>query len=63
MLMVELVRTNQMKRKKETVKAEEGGVNTSRPTAVFKASGGRAYTVSVALPGSIIAKYEIIGFL
>ncbi|KAL8884747.1 MAG: hypothetical protein Q9192_006775 [Flavoplaca navasiana] len=28
--------------------------DTSKPTAIFQASSGRAYTVSVALPGSII---------
>ncbi|KAL8688392.1 MAG: hypothetical protein Q9218_005683 [Villophora microphyllina] len=47
-----------MKRKRETVVAQEGTPDTSKPTAVFEASGGRAYTVSVALPGSIISKYE-----
>jgi len=30
--------------------------DTSRPTAVFKPTKGRDWTVSVALPGSIIAK-------
>nr|KMM66093.1 hypothetical protein CPAG_02433 [Coccidioides posadasii RMSCC 3488] len=29
--------------------------DTSRPTAVFKPQGGRSHTLSVALPGSIIA--------
>jgi len=31
-------------------------VNTTKPTAVFKPTKGREWTVSVALPGSIIAK-------
>lgn len=36
--------------------AGDDGPDTSKPTAVFTPKGGRAYTVSVALPGSIIAK-------
>lgn len=32
-------------------------VDTSKPTAVFQPKKGRDWTVSVALPGSIIAKY------
>ena len=31
---------------------------TSKPTAAPIASGGRNYTVSVALPGSIIANFQ-----
>ena len=31
--------------------------DTSKPTAVFKPTKGRTHTVSIALPGSIIAKY------
>ncbi|KAL8664467.1 MAG: hypothetical protein Q9202_003017 [Teloschistes flavicans] len=46
-----------MKRERETVATQEGTQDTSRPTAIFEASGGRAYTVSIALPGSIISKY------
>ncbi|KAL8710236.1 MAG: hypothetical protein Q9220_005167 [cf. Caloplaca sp. 1 TL-2023] len=34
---------------------QDSGVDTSKPTAIFEPSIGRAYTVSVALPGSIIA--------
>ncbi|EEH34892.1 deoxyribose-phosphate aldolase [Paracoccidioides lutzii Pb01] len=34
-------------------------VDTSKPTAVFTPRGGRSYTLSVALPGSIIAKYAL----
>lgn len=30
-------------------------VDTSKPTAIFRPAGGRAHTLSVALPGSIIA--------
>ncbi|KAL8725255.1 MAG: hypothetical protein Q9181_006480 [Wetmoreana brouardii] len=44
-----------MKRKRDTAAAQAPAVDTSKPTAVFEATGGRAYTVSVALPGSIIA--------
>lgn len=31
-------------------------MDTSKPTAVFEATEGRKYTVSIALPGSIVAK-------
>jgi len=31
-------------------------VDTSRPSAVFKPTNGRKHTLSLALPGSIIAK-------
>jgi hypothetical protein len=31
-------------------------IDTSKPTAVFKPTKGRNWTVSVALPGSIIHK-------
>ncbi|KAL2440983.1 hypothetical protein ABEF95_010287 [Exophiala dermatitidis] len=34
---------------------EEADVDTSKPSAVFQPTGGRSYTLSVALPGSIIA--------
>lgn len=34
-------------------------VDTSKPTAVFQPTKGRSWTVSVALPGSIIAKYVL----
>jgi hypothetical protein len=36
----------------------EGKVDTSKPSAAPIASGGRKYTVSVALPGSIIANAQ-----
>lgn len=32
------------------------GTDTSKPTAVFEPGKGRAYTLSIALPGSIVAK-------
>jgi len=35
-------------------------VDTSKPTAVFEANKGRVYTLSVALPGSIIAKLALL---
>ncbi|CAD0086479.1 unnamed protein product [Aureobasidium vineae] len=31
-------------------------VDTSRPSAVFTPTGGRQHTLSIALPGSVIAK-------
>ncbi|KAL8647994.1 MAG: hypothetical protein Q9226_006199 [Calogaya cf. arnoldii] len=34
--------------------AQDAKPDTTKPTAIFEASEGRAYTVSVALPGSII---------
>lgn len=30
---------------------------TSKPTAVFTPKGGRSHTLSIAIPGSIVAKY------
>lgn len=36
----------------------ETKVDTSKPSAAPTASGGRQYTVSVALPGSIIANAQ-----
>lgn len=44
------------KRKRELDGHSNNETDTSKPTAVFNPSGGRAYTLSVALPGSIIAK-------
>lgn len=37
--------------------ADDAAVDTSRPSAIFKPSKGRTHTCSLALPGSIIAKY------
>jgi hypothetical protein len=34
--------------------------DTSRPSAIYKAIQGRQHTLSIALPGSIIAKYVSI---
>lgn len=34
----------------------EEEVDTSRPSAVFTPTGGRQHTLSIALPGSVIAK-------
>lgn len=48
--------------KRKLDQANEYGANTvdepdtSKPSAVFTATGGRQYTLSIALPGSIIAK-------
>ena len=44
------------KRKRTQVQDSNDAINTSKPTAVFVPSEGRAYTLSIALPGSIIAK-------
>ena len=37
--------------------APVGGVDTTKPSAIFVPSGPRPWTMSVAVPGSIIAKY------
>ena len=37
--------------------ATNGELDTSKPSAVFKPTKGRGWTLSVALPGSFIAKY------
>ncbi|TAQ88558.1 hypothetical protein B7494_g3087 [Chlorociboria aeruginascens] len=53
--------TNQKKRKRQEAKATTNGtstVDTSKPTAVFKPTKGRDWTVSVALPGSIISNAQ-----
>ncbi|KAG9832419.1 hypothetical protein KCU98_g12814, partial [Aureobasidium melanogenum] len=36
----------------------EEEVDTSRPSAVFTPTGGRQHTVSIALPGSVIANAQ-----
>ncbi|KAL8823614.1 MAG: hypothetical protein Q9191_005702 [Dirinaria sp. TL-2023a] len=48
------------KKRKRTggVEHNNNGLDTSKPTAVFKPTGGRAYTLSIALPGSIIANAQ-----
>ncbi|KIW15414.1 hypothetical protein PV08_05460 [Exophiala spinifera] len=43
------------KKRKLSHDAEDGTVDTSKPTAVFQPSGGRSHTLSIALPGSVIA--------
>ncbi|KAJ9642111.1 uncharacterized protein PV06_03318 [Exophiala oligosperma] len=44
------------KKRKLSHDTEDGTVvDTSKPTAVFQPSGGRSHTLSIALPGSIIA--------
>ncbi|KAG0650204.1 methyltransferase [Hyphodiscus hymeniophilus] len=65
--------TNKLKRKRRSEAKEEPNgfphppppsspktteIDTSRPTAVFKPTKGREWTVSVALPGSIIANAQ-----
>jgi hypothetical protein len=35
-----------------------GGLDTSKPSAIFKPGKPRDWTLSIALPGSFIAKYE-----
>ncbi|KAI9745289.1 MAG: hypothetical protein M1818_001569 [Claussenomyces sp. TS43310] len=57
--------TNAKKRKRQSgagaaVNGIDGGaaVDTSKPTAIFKPTRGRKWTVSVALPGSIIANAQ-----
>ncbi|GAB7353598.1 hypothetical protein MBLNU459_g4019t1 [Dothideomycetes sp. NU459] len=49
------------KRKRNVVlhqDGNEGGVDTSRPSAVFTPKGGRKHTLSIALPGSVIANAQ-----
>ncbi|KAL9603583.1 MAG: hypothetical protein Q9219_001086 [cf. Caloplaca sp. 3 TL-2023] len=43
-----------MKRKLTSPGSSRPELDTSKPTAVFEASGGRNHTLSIALPGSII---------
>ncbi|KAI9833304.1 MAG: hypothetical protein M1819_003699 [Sarea resinae] len=49
-----------MKRKRESAgqSNHSHGVDTSKPTAVFQPGQGRPYTLSIALPGSIIANAQ-----
>ncbi|KIW50170.1 hypothetical protein PV05_11785 [Exophiala xenobiotica] len=51
------VETGEVKAKKRKVHQdeEEATVDTSKPSAVFQPSGGRSWTLSVALPGSVVA--------
>ncbi|KAF2757543.1 DUF171-domain-containing protein [Pseudovirgaria hyperparasitica] len=52
---------NSKKRKRNVVlhqESQDSIPDTTKPTAVFKPSKGRAYTVSIALPGSIIANAQ-----
>ncbi|KAI4162730.1 MAG: hypothetical protein LQ342_003617 [Letrouitia transgressa] len=44
-----------MKRKFEHSHLQEREVDTSKPSAVYEPLGGRSYTLSIALPGSVIA--------
>lgn len=44
------------KRKRGSDQPTENKVDTSKPTAIFEAKEGRKYTLSIALPGSIVAK-------
>lgn len=51
-------------KKRKTSQDQNNGRNdnqddifTSKPTAVFTPKGGRSHTLSIAIPGSIVAKY------
>ena len=44
------------KRKRSSDQPTENEVDTSKPTAIFEVKEGRRYTLSIALPGSIVAK-------
>ncbi|KAL9100977.1 MAG: hypothetical protein Q9163_003719 [Psora crenata] len=46
------------KRKHGPLEAEDEMVDTSKPTSVFKPERGRKWTLSVALPGSIVANAQ-----
>ncbi len=48
------------KRKRGSDQPTENEADTSKPTAVFEAKEGRKYTLSIALPGSIVAKSVIL---
>ena len=55
---------NVQKRKTESTNNDhEAAPDTTKPSAVFKPTGGRDFTLSIALPGSIIAKYDSINVL
>ncbi|KAK6436490.1 hypothetical protein LTR95_007315 [Oleoguttula sp. CCFEE 5521] len=43
--------------------ATSASVDTSKPTAVFTPKNPRTQTLSIALPGSIVAKYVLVLFL
>jgi len=49
----------QKRKRHSDIKPESNGLDTSKPTAVFQPTRGRDWTVSVALPGSVIAKYVL----
>ncbi len=38
----------------------EDEVDTSKPTAIFEPKIGRTYTLSIALPGSIVTKSVLL---
>ncbi|MCJ1319059.1 hypothetical protein MMC15_004392 [Xylographa vitiligo] len=46
------------KRKRDEVRPKANDLDTSKPTATFEPSQGRVYTLSIALPGSIIANAQ-----
>lgn len=46
------------KRKRGSDQPTENEVDTSKPTAVFEAKEGRKYTLSIALPGTIVANAQ-----
>ncbi|KAF2965860.1 hypothetical protein GQX73_g7749 [Xylaria multiplex] len=46
---------DQDRQKKRRITREGDYVDTSKPTAFFKPSGGRQWTVSVAVPGSVLS--------
>ncbi|KAJ9236414.1 hypothetical protein DTO169E5_5686 [Paecilomyces variotii] len=43
------------KRRKTSIDSGNGDLHTAKPTALFVPTGGRKHTLSVAIPGSIIA--------
>ena len=50
--------TISQKRKRDIVAPQirDDEVDTTKPSAVFTPTGGRQHTLSIALPGSVIAK-------
>ena len=44
------------KRKTSHEQPSQDDIFTAKPTAVFTPKGGRSHTLSIAVPGSIVAK-------
>lgn len=49
--------TDRLQKQKTSHENGDTPLHTAKPTAVFTPKGGRTHTLSIALPGSIVAKY------